>query len=33
VAKGYGALSWGVFAVFIVPLMTIGVYKIIKKSK
>lgn len=33
IAKGYGSLSWGVFAVFIIPLMTLGLYKIIKKRK
>jgi len=32
IAKGYGALSWGVFLVFIVPLMTIGLYKITKRK-
>lgn len=31
IAKGYGSLSWCVFAVFIIPLMTIGLYKIVKK--
>lgn len=31
IAKGYGSLSWGVFAVFIIPLMTIGLYKIVRK--
>lgn len=33
IAKGYGALSWGVFMVFIIPLMTLGLYKIIKNKK
>ena len=30
IAKGYGALSWGFFAVFVLPLFTIGLYKIMK---
>jgi len=32
IAKGYGSLSWGVLFVFVVPLFTIGIYKIIKKQ-
>lgn len=32
VAKGYGTLSWGFFFIFFIPLMTRGVYKILKKS-
>lgn len=31
IAKGYGTISWGFFVVFIVPLMTLGIYKIVKK--
>lgn len=30
IAKGYGSLSWGFFAVFFIPLMSLGVYKIFK---
>jgi len=30
IAKGYGSLSWGAFIVYFVPLMTIGIYKMIK---
>jgi len=30
IQKGYGSLSWGVFIVFFIPLMTIGLYKMIK---
>jgi uncharacterized membrane protein YkvI len=33
VAKGYGTMSWGIFVVYVIPLLTIGVYKIIKGSK
>jgi len=32
VAKGYGTISWGFFFVFFIPLMTLGVYKIVKRS-
>ena len=32
IAKGYGTISWGFFFVFFIPLMTLGVYKIIKGS-
>ena len=31
--KGYGAASWGFLFVYLIPLTTIGLYKIIKKSK
>lgn len=30
VAKGYGLMSWGIFFIYIVPLMTLGLYKILK---
>jgi uncharacterized membrane protein YkvI len=30
IAKGYGSISWGFFIVFIVPLLTLGIYKTIK---
>jgi uncharacterized membrane protein YkvI len=32
VAKGYGSLSWGLFIVFFVPLMTLGLYKAFRRS-
>ena len=32
VAKGYGSISWGIFLSYFVPLMTIGVYKIIRRT-
>jgi uncharacterized membrane protein YkvI len=32
IAKGYGTISWGFFVVFIIPLLTLGIYKI-KKSR
>jgi len=31
VAKGYGSLSWGIFFSYFIPLMTLGLYKILKK--
>jgi uncharacterized membrane protein YkvI len=33
IAKGYGTISWGFFVVFIIPLMTIGIYKIILRGQ
>ncbi len=30
IAKGYGAASWGFLIVFILPLVTVGIFKIIK---
>jgi len=30
VAKGYGTMSWGIFVVYVIPLLTVGVYKVIK---
>jgi len=32
IAKGYGSISWGFFGVFIIPLLTLGIYKIIKSK-
>jgi uncharacterized membrane protein YkvI len=32
IAKGYGSVSWGFFIVYIVPLVTLGLYKIIKNK-
>lgn len=31
IAKGYGSVSWGFFVVMVIPLVTIGIYKIMKK--
>lgn len=28
VARGYGLISWGIFAIYFVPLVTVGVYRI-----
>ena len=32
VARGYGLMSWGVFAIYFVPLVTVGLYKIIRQE-
>ncbi len=31
VARGYGLISWGIFAIYFVPLVTVGLYKIIRQ--
>jgi uncharacterized membrane protein YkvI len=31
VARGYGLISWGIFAVYFVPLVTVGLYKLIRR--
>jgi len=28
IAKGYGTLAWGFLAVYVIPLMTVGVYRL-----
>jgi uncharacterized membrane protein YkvI len=33
IAKGYGTITWVFFAVYIIPLLTIGIYKIHKHDK
>ncbi|UCH96550.1 MAG: hypothetical protein JSV88_06790, partial [Candidatus Aminicenantes bacterium] len=30
IAKGYGTISWGFFFVFVIPLISVGVYKILR---
>lgn len=32
IAKGYGTLAWIFFFVYVIPIMTLGVYKLIKKA-
>jgi uncharacterized membrane protein YkvI len=32
VAKGYGLISWGIFVIYFVPLVTVGLYKIIRQN-
>jgi uncharacterized membrane protein YkvI len=31
VAQGYTLLAWGVFAIYVVPLMTIGLYTVVRE--
>jgi uncharacterized membrane protein YkvI len=31
IAKGYGSISWGIFIVYAVPLITYGLYKIVSE--
>ena len=31
VARGYGLISWGIFVIYFLPLVTVGVYKIIRQ--
>ena len=33
ISKGYNAMSYGLMIVFILPLLTIGIYKIAKSGK
>ncbi len=33
IAKGYGTISWGFFFVYVIPMITLGVYKIAKAGK
>ena len=32
IAEGYGTMAWGFFAVYFIPLLTIGLYKIVKSG-
>ena len=32
IAKGYGSMAWGFMLVYVIPLMTIGVYRLIHRS-
>jgi uncharacterized membrane protein YkvI len=32
VARGYGLMSWGIFVIYFVPLVTVGLYKIIRQN-
>jgi uncharacterized membrane protein YkvI len=31
IAKGYGTISWGFFLVFVIPVISVGVYKIVRR--
>lgn len=33
IAKGYGTVTWGVFLLYVVPILTVGIYKIRKAKK
>ena len=33
IADGYGTLAWGFMAVYIIPLLTIGVWRLIKVAE
>lgn len=33
IARGYGSISWGFFAVYIVPILTIGVVRIVRTER
>ena len=33
VARGYGLMSWGIFAIYFVPLITVGLYKIVRQPR
>lgn len=33
IAQGYGTICWGFLIVYVVPMMTLGIYKIIKADK
>jgi uncharacterized membrane protein YkvI len=33
VARGYGLMSWGVFVIYFVPLVTVGLHKIVRQPR
>nr|AIF26660.1 hypothetical protein [uncultured bacterium fosmid pJB77G10] len=33
IAKGYGTACWGFFIFFVVPMLTLGIYKVVKATK
>jgi uncharacterized membrane protein YkvI len=33
VTKGYGSMSRGIFVVYVVPVLTVGVYKILRRGR
>jgi uncharacterized membrane protein YkvI len=32
IARGYGTIAWGFFAVYVAPIMTYGVYKLARRG-
>jgi uncharacterized membrane protein YkvI len=33
IAKGYGSAAWGFLIVYIIPILTLGIYKIVKSRR
>jgi uncharacterized membrane protein YkvI len=33
IAKGYGTITWGFFVIYVIPVLTLGTYKIYKQGK
>jgi uncharacterized membrane protein YkvI len=33
IAKGYGTITWGFFVVYVIPILTLGIYKVAKRGK
>jgi uncharacterized membrane protein YkvI len=33
IAKGYGTITWGFFVIYVIPIITWGIYKIHKQGK
>jgi uncharacterized membrane protein YkvI len=33
IAKGYGTITWGFFILYVIPMLTLGVYKIVKHKQ
>ncbi|NCB50436.1 MAG: hypothetical protein EOM54_00950 [Clostridia bacterium] len=33
IAKGYGTITWGFFVLYVIPVLTVGVYKLAKAKK
>lgn len=33
IAKGYGTICWGFLIVYVIPMLTVGIYKIVKSGK
>ena len=33
IAKGYGTICWGFLIVYVIPMLTLGIYKISKAGK
>jgi hypothetical protein len=32
IAKGYGSAAWGFLIAYIIPIMTVGIYRLIKSK-